>query len=36
LSAQADGSVWVVSRCDSAMASDRLWKMLRDPRTFGH
>ena len=35
LLAQADGSAWVVSRCDTAMAADRLWKMLRDPRTFG-
>jgi len=35
LLAQADGSVWIVSRCDSAMAADRLWKTLRDPRTFG-
>ncbi len=33
---QADGSAWVVPSCDSAMAADRLWKMLQDPRTFGH
>ena len=26
---------WVVPSCDSAMAADRLWKMLLDPRTFG-
>ena len=25
---QADGSAWVVPSCDSAMAGDRLWKML--------
>jgi hypothetical protein len=31
---QADGSVWVVPSCDAAMAGDRLWKMLLDPRTF--
>ena len=36
LAAQADGSVWVAPTCDSAMARDRLWKMLMDPRTFGH
>jgi hypothetical protein len=36
LMAQADGSVWVAPSCDSAMAADRLWKMLLDPRTFGH
>jgi hypothetical protein len=35
LRAQADGSVWVVPSCDGAMAADRLWKMLLDPRTFG-
>jgi hypothetical protein len=34
LMANADGSAWVVSSCDSAMAGDRLWKMLLDPRTF--
>jgi hypothetical protein len=32
---QADGSAWVVPSCDSAMAGERLWKMLLDPRTFG-
>ena len=32
---QADGSAWVVPSCDSAMAGDRLWKMLLDPHTFG-
>ena len=32
---QADGSAWVVPSCDSAMAADRLWKMLLDPHTFG-
>ena len=32
---QADGSAWVVPSCDAAMAGDRLWKMLLDPRTFG-
>ena len=31
---QTDGSAWVVPSCDSAMAADRLWKMLRDPGTF--
>ena len=36
LLAQPDGSAWVVSSCDSSMAADRLWKMLRDPRTFDH
>lgn len=35
LLAQADGSAWVVPSCDAAMAGDRLWKMLLDPRTFG-
>jgi hypothetical protein len=35
LHGQADGSVWVVPSCDSAMAADRLWKMLLDPATFG-
>jgi len=35
LIAQADGSAWVVPSCDSAMAADRLWRMLLDPRTFG-
>jgi hypothetical protein len=34
--AQADGSAWVVPSCDTAMAADRLWKMLLDPGTFGH
>jgi len=33
---QTDGSAWVVPSCDSAMAADRLWKMLRDPGTFAH
>jgi hypothetical protein len=33
---QADGSTWVVHSCDTAMAADRLWKMLRDPGTFAH
>jgi hypothetical protein len=33
---QADGSAWVVPSCDSAMAADRLWKILRDPSTFAH
>jgi hypothetical protein len=32
---QGDGSAWVVSTCDTAMAGDRLWKMLLDPGTFG-
>jgi len=32
---QTDGSAWVVPSCDTAMAGDRLWKMLMDPRTFG-
>ena len=32
---QADGSAWVVPSCDSSLASDRLWKMLLDPHTFG-
>ena len=32
---QADGSAWVVPSCDAAMAGDRMWKMLLDPRTFG-
>jgi len=32
---QTYGSVWVVPTCDTAMAGDRLWKMLLDPRTFG-
>jgi hypothetical protein len=32
---QSDGSTWVVPSCDTAMAADRLWKMLLDPRTFG-
>jgi hypothetical protein len=32
---QADGSAWVVPSCDTAMAADRLWTMLLDPRTFG-
>jgi hypothetical protein len=36
LAAQANGSVWVVPTCDGAMAAQRLWKMLLDPRTFGH
>ena len=36
LLAQADGSGWVVSSCDTAMAADRLWKTLLDPNTFGH
>ena len=36
LLAQADGSAWVVSSCDTAMAADRLWTMLLDPHTFGH
>jgi hypothetical protein len=36
LVAQADGSAWVAPSCDTAMAADRLWKMLLDPRTFGH
>jgi len=35
LVAQSDGPVWVVPSCDSAMAADRLWKMLLDPATFG-
>jgi hypothetical protein len=35
LRAQTDGSVWVVPSCDGAMAADRLWKLLRDPHTFG-
>jgi hypothetical protein len=35
LSAQADGSAWVVPSCDTAMAADRLWQMLLDPHTFG-
>jgi len=35
LLAQPDGSAWVVPSCDAAMAGDRLWQMLRDPRTFG-
>jgi hypothetical protein len=35
LRAQPDGSVWVVPSCDAAMAADRLWKMLQDPKTFG-
>jgi hypothetical protein len=34
LAAQADGSIWVAPSSDSAMAADRLWKMLMDPRTF--
>ena len=34
LRAQLGGSAWVVPTCDSAMAADRLWTMLRDPRTF--
>ena len=33
--AQPGGSAWVVPSCDSALAADRLWKMLLDPRTFG-
>ena len=36
LAPRADGSIWVVPSCDSSMAGDRLWKMLQDPRTFGH
>lgn len=32
---QTDGSAWVVPSCDTAMAGDRLWKMLLDPHTFG-
>jgi hypothetical protein len=32
---QADGSTWIVPSCDAAMAGDRMWKMLLDPRTFG-
>ena len=36
LLAQGNGSVWVAPSCDSAMAGDRLWKMLLDPHTFGH
>jgi hypothetical protein len=32
---QADGSAWVVPSCDSAMAGERMWKMLLDPHTFG-
>jgi hypothetical protein len=36
LVAKADGSAWVVSSCDGAMASDRLWQMLADPHTYGH
>lgn len=32
---QQYGSVWVVPTCDSALAADRLWKMLLDPHTFG-
>jgi hypothetical protein len=35
LVSQADGSTWVVPSCDSAMAADRMWKMLLDPHTFG-
>ena len=31
LRAQLGGSAWVVPSCDSAMAADRLWTMLRDP-----
>ena len=34
LRAQLGGSAWVVPSCDSALAADRLWTMLRDPRTF--
>jgi len=34
LLAQADGSAWVVPSCDTAMAADRLWTTLLDPRTF--
>ena len=33
---KAYGSAWVAPTCDSAMAADRLWKMLLDPRTFGN
>ena len=36
LTANADGSIWVVSSCDGPTATDRLWKMLADPRTFVH
>jgi hypothetical protein len=36
LRGQADGSAWIVPSCDSAMAADRLWKSLLDPRTFDH
>jgi hypothetical protein len=34
LRSQVGGSAWVVPSCDSAIAADRLWQMLRDPRTF--
>jgi hypothetical protein len=33
---QADGGAWIVSTCDGPMASEQLWKMLMDPKIFGH
>jgi hypothetical protein len=32
---QADGAVWVVPSGDAALAADRIWKILLDPKTFG-
>lgn len=31
---QQGGAVWLASKCDGAMAGERLWKMLSDPGTF--
>jgi hypothetical protein len=36
LLAKPDGTVWVVSACDGAMAGARLWKMLQEPQIFSH
>lgn len=31
-----DGKGWLVTQCDGAIATKRLWTMLADPKTFGH
>ena len=36
LSANPDGSAWLVSESDGAAATDRFWQLLRDPATFGN
>jgi hypothetical protein len=35
LLANADGTAWVASSCDGAMAAEQLWKMLQNRKTFG-